>query len=129
MEPWQAWILWTTVVAVVTSSLAEWPKRAWLKAHPIWRTAKPNERTQMVSPILAGIGVIVGSPVYVETGLVTSPILAIALSACVGLLSFTIYDVTLTVIRLIPRIVRKRTGVDTTSDVPVVRQEEKDRVE
>lgn len=116
MNAWQSWLLWTTVVAVVTSSIAEWPKRALLKSHPSWLSASQTERMRMVSPVLGGVGVIIGTPIYIATELVTTPVLAIALSACVGILSFTIYDTTVAVIRLVPRLVRKK--VEDSSFTP-----------
>ena len=115
-SPAATWILWVVVVAVVVVALAEWPKRLWLKPSRFWRGARTQrDKLLLLSPLLAALGVLVGLPVFRAAGLVGSTPLGVALGAAVGGLSWAIYDVAVATIGLIPRIVRKKAGLDATT--------------
>lgn len=112
--PLVPWVLWGVVVVGIVVALAEWPKRWFLKPTKAWKAAAQREKVLMLSPILAAFGALIGGPVFHAADLVERWGLAYALGAGVGVFSWALYDVVLVSVALVPKIVRKKAGLETT---------------
>lgn len=101
--PWVPWLLWIVIVAALVMALTEWPKRLWWKPAPgaapttrlqkAWKAARGEKaKIGLLAPLLAGLGVVIGTPAYHEAGLLESWFLCALLGAGTGVLSAPIYD-------------------------------------
>ena len=113
--PGAVWSLWIVVVAALVVSLAEWPKRLWFKPTKVWKSArKRHQKVGLMAPLLVVLGAGIGGPLFHAAGMLNTWLLCFALGAGVGILSAPLYDSTLGVIALIPKIVKKRLTEDET---------------
>lgn len=118
---WTIWTLWIVVTAALVMGGTEWPKRLFFKPLKPWRDAKRNrDKVMLLAPLLAALGAVIGGPVFLAAGMLSDPVLAVALGAGVGVMSSPIYDATIGIIVAIPRFVKKRAGLDTTATIPPV---------
>jgi len=118
---WAPWILWPVVVAVVVVALSEWPKRWWFKPTEAWKTAKRDrDKALLLSPLLLLLGAAIGTPIYTAAGLLDTPLLNTALGAATGVFAAPLYDMGLKLLGIIPKLVKRTAGVDTTADIPTI---------
>jgi hypothetical protein len=124
LPAWALWSLWVVVVAVVVVALAEYPKQRWFKPLLAWRVARSTAaKARLMAPLLMLIGAAVGAPTFIAAGMLDSVWLAAALGAGVGIMSAPLYDMASLLIGLVPRIVKRQAGIETTMNiapVPVV---------
>lgn len=114
---WGDWVLYPVIVAAVVVAMSEWPKRWWFKPTAAWQAAKTDrEKIAMLAPLLLGLGALIGGPIYAVAGLKESWLLCFAIGAGTGVLSATIYDVSLGVLAAIPGAFKARFGVRPDED-------------
>ena len=118
---WAVWLLWIPVVAACVMALAEWPKRLWFKPSRVWKEAgRTRDKVMLLAPLLGLLGAGIGGPVYLAAAMLDTPLLAFMLGAGTGILAAPIYDATLGVIALVPKVFRKKAGLDETTVVPTI---------
>ncbi len=114
--PWYVvWVLWIIVTAGIVVALSEWPKRWLFRPLRAWKTAKQTEKVLMLAPMLAVFGVLIGGPIFYAAELLESRLLCKALGAGVGVFSWALYDALIGTIAMIPRIVKRKLGAETTT--------------
>jgi len=119
------WGLWVVVVALVVVALAEYPKQRWFKPTRAWRVARSTAaKARLMAPLLMLIGAAVGAPTFIAAGMLDSVWLAAALGAGVGIMSAPLYDMASLLIGLVPRIVKKQAGLETTMNIAPVEGDE-----
>jgi hypothetical protein len=110
------WSLWIAGVAAITVATVECIKAyAGIKQWRVWRIQRNAVgKVGVLLPFLAPVGGGLGWYAFSRAGMMETQGLCVLLGVGVAILSAPLYDATVGVIELIPRIVRKRFGVDTT---------------